>query len=136
MKAHERKPASIDQQIKFMNDARKLLEKDPDILIIWTYDAIPVMQDVEENLIALRNLFTIERHEGLSDTSLQGCLDLVRREIRWNEVQQEELGTNRLRVFKAIEENLCALQIFANRMTEQLAQLPENSLKETEVRNG
>lgn len=95
-------------------------------------------EEILDTLLAFRNIMFAERNEGLVDTSLDGCLELIRREIKWNELQKEELGTSRLRVLKAIEENLCALRIFSCRMAEQLAELPENTLpvKKTEVSNG
>ena len=90
-------------------------------------------EDIYQTLLAVRNMMKAEpcpQQYDMTDTTLTGCIKFIRRDKAWSALQQKELGTTRLKMLNAVEENLCAMQIIANRMAEQLAELPGNTLKE------
>lgn len=91
---------------------------------------IPVDTAILETLLAVRNIMHT-RPDQVTDTTLTGQIEFILKEKQWNNVGLPSMKVmERRKMLDAIEETLCSYQHLANRMAEQLAELPGNTLKD------
>jgi hypothetical protein len=92
-----KKVPTLDQQIKFVHDARKLLESNPDVEIRWYADAVESFRAIEENLLALK----LSRHVVLNVNSLVGQIYLSSNDLADSSKMQAAVAKSLLDIINA-----------------------------------
>lgn len=124
---------TIDDQIKYHEAILEDLRIDKDGDLPPEEGVMAAEEAIHQTLIAVRqyiNMVNVQA-KAVTDTTLTGCIEFIRKERQWNNVGLPSMKVfERKKMLDAIEETLCSYQHLVNRMAEQLAELPGNTLKD------